>query len=180
MDRELIDYLPDFLKDFREFKVIMQTEQPQMEQLWNYIDETLANYFIADANDNGLKRYETVLSIKSKDTDSLDDRRFRILARWNEQLPYTMNVLRMQLKNLCGENGYRVELKSNEYTLVVKVALTAKNNYIDVGNYLERVVPANVIIDLSLLYNQHLTLSKFTHEQLKKYTQQQLREEVLT
>lgn len=179
MDRELIDYLPDFLKQFREFKQLMYTEQPQMEKLWNYIDDTLANFFISDATNDGLKRFETILSIKPKDTDSLSDRRFRILSRWNEQLPYTMNVLKMQLTSLCGTNGYLVELNNREYTLVVKVALTAKNNFIDVGNYLEKVVPVNMVIDLSLLYNQHQTLAKYMHTQLSIYTQQQLRDEVM-
>lgn len=179
MDRELIDYLPDFLKEFREFKELMRAEQPEIELLWNYIDKVLNDYFIEDARESGIKRFETILSIKPKDTDSLEDRRFRIMARWNEQLPYTMNVLRMQLEKLCGADGYKVELKNNEYTLIVRVALVAKNNYNDVKSYLERMTPANMVIDLSLLYNQYKNFKDYTYKQLKTKTYKQLREEAI-
>jgi hypothetical protein len=49
----------------------------------------------------------------------------------------------------------------------------------EVGAMLERMVPLNMNIDLDLMYNQHLTVGKFTHEFLSKYTQKGIREEVL-
>ena len=49
-----------------------------------------------------------------------------------------------------------------------------------VKEMLEEVIPANMEIDLSLLYNQHETLAKFTHKELAKYTHRQIREEVLS
>lgn len=62
--------------------------------------------------------------------------------------------------------------------LTVRVALTSRNVLSDVAKLLDRVVPSNLLIDLSLLYNKNNQLSKFTHEELKKYTHIQLREEV--
>ena len=81
---------------------------------------------------------------------------------------------------ICGNDeskgpNYSVKLDANNYVLTVRVALTSKNVLSDVAKLLDRVVPSNLLIDLSLLYNQ---LSKFTHEELKKYTHIQLREEV--
>jgi len=69
-------------------------------------------------------------------------------------------------------------LDANNYVLTVRVALTSKNVLSDVAKLLDRVVPRNLLIDLSLLYNKNNQLSKFTHEELKKYTHIQLREEV--
>ncbi|MEG2372762.1 MAG: hypothetical protein RSB36_08290, partial [Hydrogenoanaerobacterium sp.] len=40
------------------------------------------------------------------------------------------------------------------------------------------VVPANIVIDLSLLYNKNETLSHFTNARLSKFTHKQLRETV--
>jgi len=45
---------------------------------------------------------------------------------------------------------------------------------------LQRVIPANMIIDLRLIYNQHLTLKQFTHAHLQTYTHNQLRNEVIS
>ena len=44
---------------------------------------------------------------------------------------------------------------------------------------LKETVPANMVLDLSLLYNQHKTLKQFTHRQLSAFTGKQIRNEVL-
>lgn len=84
-----------------------------------------------------------------------------------------------QLTTLCGKDGYTLELKNEEYTLLVKVALTAKANFEDVGDLLGRIVPANLIIDLSLKYNQHKTLKKLTHKELAARRHAAIRNEVI-
>ena len=180
MDREIINYLSEFMRNFREFKELMKTEQKELELIYDYIYQILDNEYIETANKEGIARFENILGINPPNTDSLADRRFRILARFNEQLPYTYRTLHTQMVNLCGASGYFIELKNDEYTLVVKVALTAKNNFKDVEKLLNRVIPANILIELSLLYNQHKTLANLTHKQLAKYTHKQLREDVMT
>ena len=81
--------------------------------------------------------------------------------------------------NLCGEEGYVLELLNLEYKVKVRVALKSKKNYRMVEGLLGEVIPANMEIDLSLLYNQHKTLRQFTHGQLTAYTHNQIRNEVL-
>jgi hypothetical protein len=179
LDRNLIDYLPDVLKEVRELKLILQSEQVEVESLWDALEKALNDQFVLDSTENGVLRWEKILKITPKATDSLDARKFRILTRLNEQLPYTMAILKQQLNALCGSDGYSIKLYNDTYTLEVKVNLTAKSNFEDVSALLHRTVPANIVIDLKLLCNQHLTLAQFTHEQLHAYTHNQLRNEVL-
>ena len=73
-------------------------------------------------------------------------------------------------------NDYSVSLK--EYTLKVRLALNVKSNYDDVAALLKRVVPANIIIDLDLLYNRYMDLN-YTHDYLSQYTYKQVRDEKL-
>lgn len=180
MDRNLIDYLPDVLKEYQEIIAIMQSEQPEVSSLWGCITNVLNDQFVMDATTNGILRWEKILGISPKGTDTLDLRKFRILARLSEQRPYTFTSLRQQMATLCGEEGYRIEVDNETYTLIVKVELTAKGKYDEVNSLLLRIVPANMIIDLSLLYNQYLTLSTFTYSNLSAYTYEQLRNEVIT
>lgn len=182
MDREidLIRYLPEILQEVREFRSLAAAENPEIEKLWTCLEDALNDQFVGSATTYGIKRWESILKIMPKATDSPDERRFRILTRLNEQLPYSWRMLVHQLTTLCGSEGYSIELKNNEYTLIVKVALTAKANFDDVGDLLGRIVPANLVIDLSLKYNQHELIGGFTHEQLAAYTHQELREEVIT
>ena len=79
---------------------------------------------------------------------------------------------------LCGDD-YTCELINNEYKLVVRLALSVRKQYNEVDSLLRKVVPANLIIDLSLLWNQYLILEPFTHEELEEYLHSELREEDL-
>ena len=179
-DRNLIDYIPPFLRDVREYKAILEdAEQPEMVLIWDAAKNALNDQFIVDATENGISRWEKILGIIPKATLTLDERKFTILTKINEQLPFTITTLNERLTSLCGKDGYSLTLDNTNYTLDVKVALTAKNNFEDVNSLLQRIVPANLVVTLSLRYNQYETMAKLTHEQLKAYTHYGLRNEVL-
>ena len=182
MEREidLVGYFPDVMKPIRQFQAIGTVENLEFHQLAQGLEDIQNSAFIEESPESGVKRWEEMLELTPKDTDDLGVRKFRILARMNERIPYTMTTLRQQLALLCGENGYTVELHNKEYTVVIRLALTAKKKQEEVMEYLQRVKPANILIDLSLLYNQHKTLSAFSHKQLQAYTQAQLRNEVIS
>lgn len=178
---DFINYIPPALQDLEELKAIYVAQEVILDQYETEAARQLANQFVETADEEGIENLEQrVLSITPKATDSLNDRRFRILARFNENLPYTKRRLYQQLVALCGENGFEIDRNTDEYTLTVKVELTAKNNFNDVGKLLEKMVPVNTVIDLILRYNQHTTLAQFTHAQLASHTHYQLRNEVIT
>lgn len=179
-ERTLIKYLPPVIRGIREYKAIMnEAEQPEIVVGWDAVESALSDQFIADATDHGISRWEKILGIIPQKTLTLEERRFTVLSRINEQLPYTFRTLDMSLKSLCGEGGYSVYLNADEYTLIVKVALTAKKSYEDVKKLLEKSVPANMVIKVSLIYNTNEVLHNFKHKDLTKYTHRQLRNEVL-
>ena len=179
MDRKLINYLPYVVRDYAEFKGISEAEQPEFESAWGSSDDLLNNQFISTAGNLGLSRWEKILGITPKGTDTLEDRRFRILTRLNEELPYTLPRLRNILETLCGSGNYSAEVMEGTYQLIVKIGLAAKNNFSDVESLLDRVVPQNLIVTLLQLYNTHAELGRFTHAQLAAYTHDQMRNEVM-
>lgn len=179
MDRKLINYLPYVVRDYAEFKGISEAEQPEFESAWGSSDDLLNNQFISTAGNLGLSRWEKILGITPKGTDTLEDRRFRILTRLNEELPYTLSQLRNILETLCGSGNYSAEVMEGTYQLIVKIGLAAKNNFSDVESLLDRVVPQNLIVTLLQLYNTHAELGRFTHAQLAAYTHDQMRNEVM-
>lgn len=111
--------------------------------------------------------------------DASSGRRFRILTKATEQRPFTLRRLKELMTTLCGEDGFTVAMVGSTFTLTVRVMLKVKQNYDDVETLLNRIVPENLILDLSLMYNQHQTLAAFTHAQLAAYTHYFLRNEVL-
>lgn len=180
MDRNLIDYLPQVLKEVKELKLIFQTEQSEVAELWVSVANVLNDQFVIYSTEYGVSRWEKILGIVPKATESLDARKFRILTRLNEQLPYTITTLKQRLEALCGSDGYSINLQNENYTVEVKVNLTAKSNFDDVNALLHRVIPANMIIDLKLIYNTWEVIKGFTWGYLKTKTWGEIKEEVLT
>ncbi len=179
MERKLIDYLPHVVRDYAEYQGLTAGEQPEFERAWDRADELLDNQFVLTAGNLGLSRWEEILGIVPKATDTLDDRRFRVLTRLNEKLPYTLPQLQKILQILCGEGNFSAEMEAETYELIVKIGLAAKQNFRDVEALLERVSPENLIINLSQLYNTHAGLGRFTHVQLTAHSHHDLRNEVL-
>lgn len=179
MDRNLIEYLPDVMKGIGEMTAITQAEQPQFAAVWDGVAAALQDQFIGSATANGVTRWENILHIIPKATEELDTRKFRILTRLNEQLPYTMRTMMQQLETLCGAQGYLVMLQAEQYILRVTINMSAKSNFESVKSLLDRTIPANMIIYLSLKYNEHARLAAFRHQQLAASTHYELRNEVL-
>ncbi|EOS27670.1 hypothetical protein C806_00117 [Lachnospiraceae bacterium 3-1] len=176
---DLISYLPEYLHGYQELEKIMAVQQVEIQALEDITEVFKNNQFILSADEQGIKKYEIMLGVTALDDDTLENRKFRVLSRWNNTIPYTVFTLKEKLENLCGKDGYILEALNEEYRVFVRVALTSKKNYRMVEEMLNEVIPANMIVDLSLLYNQHSTLGKFTNRQLAMYTQNQIRNEVL-
>ena len=178
-DRLLVDYLPTVLKEYREYQALMFAEQPEIFQVFEEIQIALNNQFILSSNEIGVKRWEKMYNIALMVSYTLDERKFAILAKQMEQLPYTHRRLEQILEQMCGTSGYQLEVDTENYIVKVKIALAAKNKFSETVATLRRVCPADMIVDVSLLYNQHVNLGKLTHAQLSEYTHDQLRNEVI-
>jgi Uncharacterized protein conserved in bacteria (DUF2313). len=180
LHRRLIDYLPPVIKNVREYIAVFDTaEQPEFELMWDNVDTAFLNQFIMESTLYGIQRWERILNIIPRAADTLETRKFRILTMLNASLPYTIRMLEEMLTNLCGKDGFSLELLNEIYTLIVKVDLIAEQNFNAVVDLLHRVVPANIVINVFLKYNSHLVLSEFTHEELARYTHSELRTEDL-
>lgn len=177
-DRKLINYLPLFMQEYFEMQKIMETEQVEIDRLWLEAENALADQFILEATESGVRRWESMLGISPKDTDSLDERKFRILTKLNQELPYTLRKLELALTNLCGADGYSVGMNAAEYHIEVKLALSNANNYQEVMDLLEKMIPANLTQFVKIMYNSNATIGLMTHAQLAVYTHEQLKSEV--
>lgn len=177
MDRKLIGYLPPVLARTREMAAIMEAEQPEVQALWEALRTVLDAGFVQTAGSKGLARWERVIGIRPKGTDTLEARRIRVLTRMNERIPYTMRVLVQMLTAICGPDGFWVRLYPDRYYLRVRVALNRLGCYDDVRGMLRRVVPANIQLDLAPDYNTHNDLHPYSHRWLAHYGHKQLRED---
>ncbi|MCI8361541.1 MAG: DUF2313 domain-containing protein [Clostridiales bacterium] len=177
---DLVSYLPPFMAEFKEVTAALEAENPEFALVREAAERVLQNEFVETADEYGIARFEKILHITPDKDDTLDGRRFRILTRLNEELPYTLSQLHNILRTLCGEGNYSVDLTEDAYQLTVKVGLTVKNNFQDVLALLERVVPSNILVSVLQLYNTWEDVKRYTWEDAAKYTWKEFKEEVLT
>lgn len=152
-DRKLIHYLPPFMQEYTEMQKVMESEQPEIDLLWIATEGVFADQFIQDATENGVSRWESMLGVSPKGTDTLDERKFRILSKLNQELPYTMRKLEQVLTTLCGSDGYSIKLNAAEYEIEIELGLANHNNYDEVKRTLKAMIPANLTQVITLLFN---------------------------
>lgn len=175
----LSEYLPEVLKNIWELDTIMRVETSAVQALWQACENCMNDQFISEATENGIARREKMLDITPYATDTLDDRRFRLLARYNENMPYTRRSLANLLASLCGENGYELTVVTAKFTVGVKVALTAKKQEDSVRELLERILPYNMVFTVELLYNTWEKARPYIWGALSNITWKEMKEEVL-
>lgn len=174
-----LNYLQDIIKNMKEVKIIAGTSDAENTTLKIATDALYKNQFLETCTLDGIKRYEDMLGITCLGTDTLQDRIFRVVAYYNKQLPYTKTILEQNLTAFCGQDGYKTIYDYENDKLTVKITLTAKSMFNTVKEFLETVVPLNMVVDCLLLYNTYEILECYAYAQLTKYTHKQIREEVM-
>lgn len=178
-NRKLIDYLPPFMQSYIEMQHIMSAEQPEIDDLWNASESILEEQFIMTATEHGVARWEKMIGVTPKDTDTLDERKFKILLKLNQELPYTMKKLEESLTTMCGAGNFSVDLQADKYHIEIKLALSNKNDYQEAVDLLTKMIPANLTQHVQVMYNSHEVLDDFLHAELFTYTHENLKAKVL-
>lgn len=169
---QLIEYLPPYLQGYKELYHITSTESVEVDTVKTAINRVLSNEFVETLDEYGCSRWEKMLKILIKDTDTLELRRFNILAKLMSDLPYTMRQLINVLTNLCGAGYFNVVLKHKEYFLQIWVEIQSMEKREIVIETVKNMIPANLVLDVQINYRSHgwLNQNKLTHGALHKYT----------
>ncbi len=176
MDRELLQYHPEWLQEFKEIQILSGIQQSQAEKMYDDIESIWNNNYYDTLNEGGCERWESMLNLSSNGT--LEERILRIKSAVAEQRPFTLKNLKNMLNQLVGEGNYIVVLEANEYRITV--LLNAGNDAYEsaVSSLLDRVCPANLIrVVQTWTYNPYMVLESLTHEDLSAYTYTEVREE---
>ena len=155
MERKLINYYPYAVREFTEIQGLVTEEQPEFELAWEAQEEVFANQFVDTALDYGLSRWEKMLKIFPKGTDTLDSRRLLIKTKLMAQSPYTMCWLKATLDELCGLNNHSEQL--TDYHLKVQLRtsefLNSGELAIKLNEILPEIIPGNLVYSFDIQVN---------------------------
>ena len=178
-EKDIMQYIPPVYAQIKDMQAFAKAIEPELSLLQKRIDSAFHDMFLMDMGTVAIQRWEKILGITPAGTDKLEDRRFRIINRLNAKLPYTFRGLKNKLSQMCGSDGYTMEYDEDSWTLTVKIALTQKKQYGELGKMVRDMIPANIILEYDLLYNTYGGIGGYTYSQLAQYTHHQLRNDVL-
>lgn len=150
----ILDWMDDILKEYLEYEEIAAAEDPQFFKLYAAINKWNKNNFAHEADEEGLAKFEQLLGIVPHKTESLEDRRARVIAKLNTRLPYTEIQLRRLLGGILGYDGFTLTVKD----LILTLSLAEGNNsrlqiILDI---LGEIVPMNILIVIHQLITKRI------------------------
>lgn len=145
--RLLIDYLPYVVRDYDVFRGITSGEQPEFELVWDAEELAFSNQFIDTATEYGLSRWEAMLKIRPKITDTIESRRITIKAKLNTIVPYSIRALVQKLNAISNGSEFTVTILPETYVLKIKTKWDQNGQVDAMKGVLEEMLPVNIAVD---------------------------------
>lgn len=147
MERKLINYLPYQVREFKEYQGITTGEQPEFVLAWDYWQEVFDNQYIDIAGDCGLSRWEKMLGITPKATETLESRRITIKTRLNNFTPYTFRAFMRMLNYIADGEPFEVYLDPGTYLMRFVLQWEARGKIENLEYLIQEILPQNIAID---------------------------------
>ena len=138
------DYWIQQVQETKEFEQIANAEDPEIEQLKVKVPSLLDEEFIKTSSELGISRREKLLYLTPKKSDTLEDRRLALEARWGKKTPITYRKLENILDGMIGHESYLMELFNDDYYLQVDLFLERYKTVIELRKMLRRLIPVNL------------------------------------
>lgn len=166
---------PEIIKNIPDIKQIYDINEMQGDTLDQTVEQIDSDMNLDEMDAPTVERWETILKIVPARSDTLDVRRFRIKTKITDSMPYTYRALERKLDDMCA-GAYDIVIDRINQSIKVNLGLASQKKINDVMNMLEEMVPLDMIIDTSVLYNAHGYLAQYPHCILAQFTHKELRE----
>lgn len=139
-------YFPRYYEGILETDELIKVENDIWNNLYLLLNKAKNNQFIAYADEDGIYAYEHLFQIVADpETETLEERRFRLLNRIQTLSYYTMIYLRQKLDSLFGKNNYEIEMDYPNYTLYIKSNVSNSFIYKESIATINKIKPANIV-----------------------------------
>lgn len=142
-DIDISKLYPMTISDFEEFIEIAKVENSNFNRVKVELLQMFSMRFVNETDGIGIARWEKMLKLKRRPSDTLETRRMKVLAKINNKLPYTWRSLQQLLNSIFGEGNYQITLDPQEYILELLIP-SEQNYYREVSEILEPMIPLNI------------------------------------
>lgn len=163
-------YFPRFYDGYVEIDAIIDTEDKAFEEIGANFRRAINNQFIKLADETGISAYEVLFDvIADPSTETLEERRDRLLNRVSVIPYYTTIFLRNRLDSLIGAGLYNLIIDYDNYTLYLESAAKNQLYYNEIAVLMSNIKPCNIVfINMPLVLQQifvseQVNVSKLTY-----------------
>lgn len=144
------DVFPEQLREMPEFRSLERAANRQIKKVDARIDEMRDNILISTARESGIADREKILGIVPLETDTLEERRYRVTLRWYDTYPYTEADLRERLDRLCGKENYRINIDKKNNALACMVPIESQKLVRETWDLLDEILSLNVALQVGM------------------------------
>lgn len=168
MENRYLYYLPNTVRELKEFQKLSEIEGQVLEGAKAAKDEVVHNQWILTAERSGLLRLARMMELHGAAGMETEALREEILFRWNSRSPYTLFHLQDWLDGCLGASSYAVKLQQEQYLLQIVLGLKARDKKEFLEKHLRKIIPANLMLAIKLNANTYKKLQVMTHGQMKE------------
>lgn len=158
---DLMTVLPEYFRPVMEFQQLMKADGAALEDLENNMQHIRQNFYIQTADEKTLAQWEKWFHMIPQPGDTLDYRRQRLLQKYNTIVPFSIEFLRNQLRELFGKE-YSMQANPVESTLVISVTSSRYGAVDLLYDLLWDVVPAHVEITANQQVSNYVSMGLYS------------------
>lgn len=163
-------YFPRFYDGYVEIDAIIDTEDKAFEEIGVNFRRAINNQFIKLADEAGISAYEVLFDvIADPSTETLEERRDRLLNRVSVIPYYTTIFLRNRLDSLIGVGLYNLIIDYDNYTLYLESAAKNQLYYNEIAVLMSNIKPCNIVfinmplVSQQIFVSEQVNVSKLTY-----------------
>lgn len=163
-------YFPRFYDGYVEIDAIIDTEDKAFEEIGVNFRRAINNQFIKLADETGISAYEVLFDVVADpSTETLEERRDRLLNRVSVIPYYTTIFLRNRLDSLIGAGLYNLIIDYDNYTLYLESAAKNQLYYNEIAVLMSNIKPCNIVfinmplVSQQIFVSEQVNVSKLTY-----------------
>ena len=142
--KTLLEYLPPFLREYYEFKQLCKSGDIEVSSIDKAVDWNFDSAFISDCDATVLSKYERLLGIIPTSSQSIENRRNKVLLQWNTVASMTLPQFISKLQEYCGKDNIYVDTSREQFYQLVLWLNIHKVDVPIIKDFVDTWLPMNV------------------------------------
>ncbi len=142
--KTLLEYLPPFLREYYEFKQLCKSGDIEVSSIDKAVDWNFDSAFISDCDATVLSKYERLLGIIPTSSQSIENRRNKVLLQWNTVASMTLLQFISKLQEYCGKDNFTVDNSREQFYQLVIWLNIHKVDIPIIKDFVDTWLPMNV------------------------------------